>query len=569
MAGPLGIVRRSRQIESDLVANENGWWSRFLGTKTVAGVTVNESTVRTSSTYWVCSKAISEDVAKLPLHLYQRGKDGGRDRAVQHPASALMLRAPNPEMSAFTFIEKMQDWALNWGNGLAEIERRRNGKPLYVWPMKPWRTRLKREYITRELVYEYTNPNGQIRKIAPADVLHLRGPTDDGIVGYNVVALAQVSLGMAMAADQFAASFYANRAIPAAILKHPAKFKDPKAADRLREQFEKLYGGKENQGRVAVLEEGMELKELTMPLADAQFLEQRQFSVSEVCRWFRFPPHKAGDLSRATFSNIEHQGLEYVTDTLGAWLERWRQEAALKLLTESEREELYFEHLTDALLRGDIKSRHEAYQKALDAGWLSPDEVRQRENLNPLPNSEGAVYRVPLNMQTPKQLIDGKAKPAPTVQKDPTKVLPAPVPEEESKSARPLVEAFAPALDQAFRNVLRIEAEKLRRAAARSRVAEHVEEFYRSHADFVRAHVFPAIETMVATLRIHPDHAARALDAAAIVARLATSHCEMSSLQAESGEAEHVAASWAGAEATGRTTRAIDDIVTMIDQPKG
>lgn len=563
-------MRRSRQIESDLVSNNNGWWSRFLGGKDVAGVTVNESTVRTSSTYWVCSKAISEDVAKLPFHLYQRDAGGGRSRATQHPASSLLLKSPNPEMSAFTFIEKMQDWALNWGNGMAEIERLRNGKPYRIWPMKPWRTRLKREYQTRELVYEYTNPSGQSRLISPDDVFHVRGPTDDGIVGYNVVTLAQVSVGMALAADQFAASFYANRAIPAAILKHPAKFKDPKAAERLREQFEKLYGGKENQGRIAVLEEAMEFEQLTMPLDNAQFLEQRQFSVAEVCRWFRFPPHKAGDLSRATFSNIEHQGLEYVTDTLGAWLERWRQEAALKLLTEKEREELYFEHLTDALLRGDIKSRHEAYQKGLDAGWINPDEVRQRENMNPLPDGQGTVYRVPLNMQTPKQLMEGKAKPAPTVLKDPPKPLPA-HDGDEAKSARAIVEAFAPALDQAFRNLLRIEAEKLRRAAARSKTMEHIDEFYRSHADAVRSHVFPAIETLAATLRVHPDHAARDVDAAAVVAAIAARHCEISSRQAAAGmpDPEAVASGWTKDEAATRTKTAIDEIVALIDTPKG
>lgn len=499
MEGLVSILKRSRKTESDSVSNESGWWARLLGAEDSAGVDVNAATVKTSSAYWACSSAIAADIAKLPVHLYQRRQDDGREVADRHPAYRLLRVRPNPEMTPFSFREKLQDWALNWGNGCAEIERNNAGDSIALWPLKPWRLRLRRDDATGRLYYEYTNPNGITKRLDPSDVFHLRGPTEDGIVGFNVITLAQISLGVAMAGDRFAASFYANRAQPSAILEHPGKFKDKTVADRLRSSFEKLYAGFKNAGRVAVLEEGMTLKTLTMPLADAQFLEQRQFSVQEVCRWFRFPPHKAADLTRATFSNIEHQSLEYVTDCLMPWMVRWEEEAAAKLLRPEEQGRLYFEHNTDALLRGDTKTRFESYQRALDSGALNLDEVRAKENMNPLPNGQGKVYRVPVNMQTVEQLIKGKAQPAaPKPPQDP-KTDPSNNDQARGTNAslKGLAMSFLPAFEQAHRNLLRIEADKLSRAAKQGSPMDHANEFYPKHVDAVRSHLFPVVEAFV------------------------------------------------------------------------
>jgi HK97 family phage portal protein len=566
----VGLGSRSRQSESDHVSNEAGWWAKRLGGGSPTGITVDAATAKTSSTYWACSTSISADVAKLPLNLYQRGEDNARTKAVNHPAYKLLLRKPNPEMSAMVFREKLQGWALDWGNGMAEIERANDGSPIALWPMKPWRTQIRRRNDARKtLYYEYRNPNGQARELDPEDVFHIRGPTFDGIVGINVVTMAEVSLGGVLAADRFTAAFYGNHAMPAAILKHPGKFKDKKAIDYIRESWEKLFKGADNAGKIGILEEGMEVQLLTMPLDNAQFLEQRQFGVSEVCRWFRFPPHKAGDLSRATFSNIEHQGLEYVVDCLGAWLVRWEQEAAAKLLREDQQETLYYEHLTDALLRGDFKSRTEGYQKALDSGHMNLDEVRAKENLPPLPNGEGKIHRVPLNMQTVKKLIEDKPKPEPKpptiVKSDPPLLPPG---KDEKKSTRAIVEAFVPAFDQAARNLLRIEAEKLRRAAARSKVLEHADDFYKTHAEVVRSHVFPAVEALGTTLKLHPDHGWRTFDAAGFVRKLADRHCEISARQALRGisDPEAVAKTWTGDEATTRAELFAKEIADELDR---
>lgn len=572
MDGLVSILKRSRKTQSDLVSNESGWWARLLGPEDSAGVDVNAATAKTSSAYWACSTAISADIAKLPIHLYQRRADDGREVADKHPAYRLLRVRPNPEMTAFSFREKLEDWALNWGNGCAEIERSNGGDPIALWPLKPWRLRLRRDQKDDRLYYEYTNPSGRTRDLDPSNVFHVRGPTHDGIVGLNIVALAQISLGVAMAGDRFAASFYANRAQPSAILEHPGKFKDKTVADRLRESFEKMYAGAKNAGRVAILEEGMQLKTLTMPLADAQFLEQRQFSVQEVCRWFRFPPHKAADLTRATFSNIEHQSLEYVTDCLMPWMVRWEEEAAAKLLRADEQGRLYFEHNTDALLRGDTKSRFEAYQKGLDSGALNLDEVRAKENMNPLPDGQGKVFRVPVNMQTVKQLIEGKPAAAPKPPKDPAtppqadptrQAAPAPI------SIHSLVRAFQPAFEQAYRNLLRLEADKLTRAAAKGEAQRHAEDFYGRHGDAARSFLFPTVESLVAIV----SAAGRCeCPANTLVFHLAAAHCEASARQIREGlnQLEAVAKSWQETEPAARASAAIEMICEKLGAtPKG
>ena len=168
------------------------------------------------------------------------------------------------------------------------------------------------------------------------------------------IAVARESIGLVKATELFANNFFANGARPGGILQHPGVVKDP---EKVRKSWEQVYKGAHNAHKIAVLEEGMTCKEISIPQKDAQFLETRQFQLNEICRIFRVPPHLVGDLSKATFSNIEHQSIDYFVHTLRPWLVRREQAVNLQLLSEGDREEYYAKFNADGLLRGTSKPR--------------------------------------------------------------------------------------------------------------------------------------------------------------------------------------------------------------------
>ncbi|MEM4234904.1 MAG: phage portal protein, partial [Candidatus Methanomethylicaceae archaeon] len=204
-------------------------------------------------------------------------------------------------------------------------------------------------------------------------------------------------IGLSLAAEGFCAAFFGNNAEPGFVLVHPGKLTD-EAYRRLRSSWEDRHKGFEKAHRVAILEEGMKPEKLGISPDDAQFLETRKFQINEIARIFRVPPHMIGDLDRATFSNIEHMGLEFVIYSLMPWLVNIEQSINLKLLTESERGWYYAKHTVAGLLRGDIESRYRAYATARQWGWMSVDDIRELEEMNPLPDGLGEKYLEPLNM---------------------------------------------------------------------------------------------------------------------------------------------------------------------------
>jgi hypothetical protein len=224
--------------------------------------------------------------------------------------------------------------------------------------------------------------------------------TGDGLVGYNVIRYARECLGGALAAQKFASAFYKNNATPGGILQHQETLSE-NAQNRLRNSMEKQMSGAENASRLLVIEEGMTFTQTTIPPEEAQFLETRQFNVPEICRWFRMPPGKVGDITRAQgWSTLEMTNTDYVTDTLLPWLVRWEQEVGRKLFSPRDKVAGYFaKHVVNGLLRGDVKSRTESYVKGRNWGWLSADDVRELEDMNPLPDGQGEKYLIPLNMR--------------------------------------------------------------------------------------------------------------------------------------------------------------------------
>ncbi len=376
------------------------WLPEGYGWATDVGLSVTPELALNVSTVFACVRVLAEGASALPLLTYRRLDDRRKERATDIPLYTVLHALPNPEMTSVELRDTLMGHVLTWGNAYAEIQLSRGGDVLALWPLRPDRMTPRR--VGRELVFDYqlAQPDAQgrtQRTLAAERVFRLHGLGFDGLQGYSPIRQARQAIGMSLATEKFGSKFFANGANPGGVLQHPGKLGDT-AYQRLKASWEARHQGLDNAGRIAILEEGLSYKEIGMPLEDAQFLQTRRFQVEEVCRWYRVPPHMVGDLERATFSNIEHMGLEFVTYSLTPWLVRWEQAISRDLLTESQRQTLFVEHLVAGLLRGDIQSRYAAYNIGRQNGWLSADDIRALENMNPLPDGQGEIYLVPLNM---------------------------------------------------------------------------------------------------------------------------------------------------------------------------
>lgn len=375
-------------------SNPDEFITRFFngGGERAAGVTVNETTAMSASAVFACVRNLAEDEAKLPFLTYEKLEPRGKKRRTDLPVYKLLHDEPNPEMTAFSFREAMTASAALYGGGLAEIERTNDGTPLALWPIEPWRWRAERVGPRgRELVYRIDG-----RDVLPArDVLHIKGFGINGLVGYMVAQVGRESLGLTLAAQRFAANYYANGTRVSGILTHPARL-SPEGQKNLGTSFDKKYSGVENSHGTPVLEEGVTWTKVSADADEAQMLEARQFQVEDVARWLRMPPHKIGHLLRATgWSTLEATNTDYVIDTLMPWLVRWEQECNRKLIGAGNAN-LFCEHLVNGLMRGDSAARADFYQKMWNIGVYSQNDILEKENDNPV---EGGDERyVPLNM---------------------------------------------------------------------------------------------------------------------------------------------------------------------------
>ncbi|MBS3885934.1 MAG: phage portal protein, partial [Dethiobacter sp.] len=298
---------------------------------------------------------------------------------------------PNPEMTSFVFRETLMGHLLLWGNAYAQIIRDGRGKVLALYPLLPDRMVVDRT-LAGELYYEYRKDTGSVI-LRKEDVLHIPGLGFDGLIGYSPIAMAKNAIGMALACEEYGATFFANGANPGGVLEHPGVVKEPK---RVRDSWNAVYQGSENAHRIAVLEEGMKFQSIGIPPEQAQFLESRKFQLNEIARIFRIAPHLIGDLEKSSFSNIENQSREFVMYTLDPWVVRWEMALRKALLLRSEKENYFIKFNVDGLLRGDYASRMQGYAVGIQNGFLSPNDVRKLENLNTV--EHGDVYAMNGNM---------------------------------------------------------------------------------------------------------------------------------------------------------------------------
>ena len=375
----------------------------FLFGRTTSGKPVNETTAMQTTAVYACVRILSEAIASLPVHVYQYKDGGGKEMVIDHPLYQVLHDEPNPEMTSFVFRETLMSHLLIWGNAYAQIIRDGAGRVLGLYPLLPNKMDVQRD-DKGEIYYVYSrssdeNPNfkeyGDI-KLKKEDVLHIPGLRFDGLIGYSPIAMAKNAVGMTLACEEYGASFFANGANPGGVLEHPGVLKDP---SKVRDSWNAVYRGTSNAHKIAVLEEGMKYQQVGIPPEEAQFLETRKFQINEIARLYRIPPHMVGDLEKSSFSNIEQQSLEFVKYTLDPWVIRWEQSLQKALLLPGEKGKYFIKLNVDGLMRGDYQSRMNGYSIGRQNGWLSANDIREMEDMNPLSDEEGGnLYLINGNM---------------------------------------------------------------------------------------------------------------------------------------------------------------------------
>lgn len=358
-----------------------------------SGERVDEQSAMQISTVYACVRLLAETVAALPLHLYRYTDGGkGKESACDHPLYRILYRQPNDEMSSFIWRETMMTHLLLWGNAYSQIIRDGRNQVLGLYPLLPENVEMDRDgqgelyYIYHAYTDEVPGEQNQDIYFRKDEILHIPGLGFNGLVGFSPIAMMKNSLGTTLAVEKYGASFFKNGAQPSGVLEHPGVLKDPQ---KIRDNWTAVYGGANNAHKVAVLEEGMSYKAISLPPEDSQFLSTRQFGVEEICRIFRVPPHMVQSLEHATFSNIEHQSIDFVVHTLTPWLVRFEQAIIKDLLLPEEQDVLFPKFNVDGLLRGDYQSRMNGYATGISNGFLSPNDIHRLENMDLIPAEEG------------------------------------------------------------------------------------------------------------------------------------------------------------------------------------
>lgn len=355
------------------------------GMPTASGVTVNEKNAVKIGAVFRAVSLISGSVAGLPLHVHRYGSFEKIDNT--------LLTEPSPSYTDFEFWELVTLYLLLWGNSYSEKIYTPLGRLAALEPIAPWRVKVERTDRTE------ANPQGRLfwidgdKKRTPNEIFHIPGMGYDGLVGLSVVQCAKQSLGVAMAAETSAAKLYANGSMMSGILTTDANLDEP-TAERLKQRWQKKVGGAGNAHEIAVLSNGAKFQPVSMNPDDAQFLESREFQVTDIARWFGLPPWMLADVAKSTSwgTGIEQQGIAYVVYTLRSWLKRIEKRVSKELLPRGQ----YSKFVVEGLLRGDTKSRYEAYAIGKQWGWLSTNKILEKEDEEPVEG--GDVYLQPLNM---------------------------------------------------------------------------------------------------------------------------------------------------------------------------
>jgi HK97 family phage portal protein len=456
------------------------WYGGIVGA-TATGLAINEANALEIPAIWKCIKILAESIASLPLILYERDGDA-RSRATNHPYYDLMHTQPNPEMSSMQYREGQIIHLGLWGDHYAEKQMNGMGIVKALWPLLPNRvTPFRTDNGKGPLAYEYRPATGETIFLHRGQVIHTPGLSYNGVTGLSPIGYNRESLGLAKATQQFGARLFSNDATPGGVLEHP-KSLSPEALQRLRGDWNDAYSGLSNAHRVAVLQEGMKFNPISIPPEDAQFLETRKFQDEDIYGMYRIPPHLAGDLEHATYTNIIEQSLEFVVYTLFPWFVRIEQALNTQLLNAKDRKKFFFEHLVDALLRGNPTERWGAYKIGSEIGVLKPNDVRRLENMNPIPKEQGGDdYHIPSTWA-----VAGAPKELPA----PPPAAPAPQTEGPDEQAEAAAAQFRPLIYDVANRITQKETKRVRKL---SEQRNSFDAFYKTFPEYVADLIRPTL----------------------------------------------------------------------------
>jgi phage portal protein BeeE len=362
---------------------------------TASGVSVTEWTAMNYSAFWAANKVFGEALGILPLRLMKKKDGGSREEVTDHDLVPLIEVAPNPEMTPTSGARRARSTARAGATASWRSSGRVPARPSPSGPSPPTAS-----------PPTAPSPGGSctgsttltaLRDTVPAeDMIHVPGMGFDGLTGYSVVSMARDCLGLGLATERFGSTFFGNGGHPSGILTYENKLNE-QAHKNAAESWQLAHGGPDRSNKVAILDWGAKYTPISCPPEDAQFLQTREFNVLEVARWYNLPPHMLRSLEGQNRSTLEQQAIEFVVYSLQPWLIRWEQELRRKLLKPREQKRLFFHHNREPLLVGDVLSRFKAYALGRQWGWYSINDIRRKENENPI-GPEGDVYLSPVNM---------------------------------------------------------------------------------------------------------------------------------------------------------------------------
>lgn len=367
--------------------------AEVFGLRTSSGAVTPDGVLSNLSVAARCVALRSELLASVGLHLFRRTADGGRERADDNPLYEVLHGIANPDMTAFELREFMIRSLDLYGNAYARVERNNRGQVTALYPLTPISVAPER-LASGRLRYRVTDSRGAVSVLLSDEMLHVRGPSRDGVLGLSPIAISRESLALPMAQARTAAGLMSNSLRPSGVLSYPERLA-PEAKTHVRDAIEKNFSGPENAGRIVIADGGADFKRLSFTPEDAELLDSRKLSNEDVARIFNVPPTTVGILDKGTYSNVEQESQALIQNCLGPLASRVESALMRCLLTDIGRRSLYIEHDLNSLLRGDVKSRFEAYRIGREIGALSANDVRRRENEPPIQN--GDTYQQPAN----------------------------------------------------------------------------------------------------------------------------------------------------------------------------
>ena len=394
--GTMASGLRRRELKTTDAGNLS-WAALFGQQNSRAGVSVNVDSALKVSTVFACLRVLADGIAQVPLKVYREKADGSKELARDHPAYRLLSRRPNEWMTSFEFRQVLMFHAVLLGNGCAYIGRIR-GVPRELIPLVPGSYTIEQAH-DYTLTYRLTGLNGQTRVLPREDVFHLRGPSWTGAAGLDALQVAREAVGLAIATEETHAALHANGTQPGGVLSVKGALDDAARA-RLKEAWAQYQGGLQNRFKTAVLDMDSTWTPLGMKGVDAEHLDTRRFQIEEICRDLKVFPQMVGYADKtATFASAEAFFLAHVIHTLNPWIENWEQSLARDLFPDED--DILAKFSMQGLLRGDNAARATFYASGITNGWLTRNEARRLEDLNPIEGLGEPL--LPLNMSTQSQ----------------------------------------------------------------------------------------------------------------------------------------------------------------------